>query len=319
MGQVVLTPRRGMEALLAELEALTPADLLGLPEGRQRYALLTSPEGGILDDAMVARAPGRLVVVVNASRREADLRHLRDALPGALVEEAHRALLAVQGPGAEAVLASLVPGAAALRFMDWAALPWGGAEIWLSRSGYTGEDGFEASLPLDRALPFAEALLAAGARPAGLGARDSLRLEAGLPLHGADIDETTTPVAASLAWSIGKARRPGAPRGGGYLGAAAVEADLRHGPARRRVGLRAQGRQPVRGGAPLRSAEGPAGAVTSGGFGPTVAGPVAMGYVAAALATPGTALAAELRGRVLPVAVAPLPFVPPSFKRRGPP
>jgi aminomethyltransferase len=319
MGQVVLRPRRGMEALLADLEALTPADLLGLPEGRQRYALLTAEGGGILDDVIVARAPGHLVVVVNASRREADLAHLRDHLPGAEVEDAHRALLAVQGPGAEAALAALLPAIGSMRFMDSASLSWEGAELWASRSGYTGEDGFEVSVPPGRALAFAEALLAAGARPAGLGARDSLRLEAGLPLHGTDIDATTTPVAAALAWSIGKARRPGGARAGGYPGAAAVEADLRDGPPRRRVGLRPDGRQPVRGGSALVVDGAPAGAVTSGTFGPTLQAPVAMGYVAAALAVPGTALAAEVRGRALPVTVAPLPFVPPRFQRRGSP
>ncbi len=319
MGQVVLRPRRGMDALVADLEALTPADLVSLPEGRQRYALLTDSDGGILDDAIVARAPDRLVVVVNASRREADLQHLRDALPSAEVEEVHRALLAVQGPGAEAALASLVPGAASLRFMDWAALPWDGADLWVSRSGYTGEDGFEVSAPLDRALALAEALLAASVRLAGLGARDSLRLEAGLPLHGADIDATTTPVQAGLGWSVGKARRPGAARAGGYPGARAVEVELRHGPSRRRVGLRAEGRQPVRGGSALVSEGARVGAVTSGGFGPTVQAPVAMGYVPATLAAPGTALLAEVRGRVLPVAVALLPFTVPTYQRRGSP
>jgi aminomethyltransferase len=317
MGQVLLRPRESMDRLVAAFEALVPADIAGLPQGRQRYALLTSDEGGIRDDLMVAHRGDHLLVVVNASMREADLAHLRDALGASQVEEVtDRALLALQGPGSEAALAALVPRAAAMRFMDAVALAWQSAELWISRSGYTGEDGYEISVPLRHAEGLAQALLAQpGVLPAGLGARDSLRLEAGLPLYGSDIDMTTTPVEANLAWSIGKARRTGGARAGGFPGADRILRQLELGPRRLRVGLRPEGRAPMRGGVALQGPNGHAGHVTSGSFGPTVQAPVAMGYVDATLAAPGTALTGEVRGKPLPVAVAALPFVPPSFRR----
>jgi aminomethyltransferase len=317
MGQVILRPRDGMAQLVAAFEALVPADIAGLPEGRQRYALLTSDEGGIRDDLMVARCADHLLVVVNASTREADLAHLRDALDPSQVEDVtDRALLALQGPASEAALATLVPGAAALRFMDAIALDWRGSELWISRSGYTGEDGYEISAPLHAAEALATALLAQpGVLPAGLGARDSLRLEAGLPLYGNDIDVTTTPVEAALAWSIGKARRTGGARVGGFPGADRILRQLELGPRRLRVGLRPEGRAPMRGGTALTGPNGHAGHVTSGGFGPSVLAPVAMGYVEATLSQPGTQLTGEVRGKALPIAVAALPFVPTSFKR----
>lgn len=320
MGQLILRPRQGMEALLRDLEALTPADVLGLVPGRQRYALLTGDEGGILDDAMVANRGDHLLVVVNAARREADLAHLSAALPHASVEEVgDRVLLAVQGPRAEAALEAVLPGSAAMRFMDVATLAWRGHEVWVARSGYTGEDGFEVSVPEAAALPVAQALLAQEVRLAGLGARDSLRLEAGLPLHGFDVDAGTSPIEAALGWSVGRARRAAGERAGGFPGAARILSEMASGPARLRVGLRPEGRQPVRAGSPLVVPGGPdcdgAGIVTSGGFGPSVGAPVAMGYVSAALAAPGTQLLAEARGRPLPLAVATLPFVSPSFKR----
>jgi aminomethyltransferase len=317
MGQVILRPQNGMDRLVAAFEAMVPADIAGLPEGRQRYALLLSDEGGIRDDLMVANRGDHLLVVVNASMRESDLAHFRDALGASQVEEVTgRALLALQGPASEATLSALVPGAAALRFMDAVSLPWQGTDLWISRSGYTGEDGYEISVPLAQAEALAQALLAqANVLPAGLGARDSLRLEAGLPLYGNDIDLTTTPVEAALSWSIGKARRIGGARAGGFPGADRILRQLELGPRRLRVGLRPEGRAPMRGGVVLNGPGGPAGHVTSGGFGPTVQAPVAMGYVDATLSAPGTPLTGEVRGKPLPVAVAPLPFVSPSFKR----
>lgn len=317
MGQVILRPRRDMEHLALALEALVPADILGLPPGRQRYALLTDDSGGIRDDIMVTHRGDHLLLVVNASMREADLAYLRDALGASMVEEAAgRALLALQGPGAEAAMAALVPEVARMRFLDAGAFRWDGTELWVSRSGYTGEDGFEISLPVARVELLAEVLLAKpGVLPAGLGARDSLRLEAGLPLHGNDIDRTTSPVEAALSWSIGKARRTGGDRAGGFPGAERVLRQLELGVRRLRVGLRPEGRAPMRGGTALSAAQGHVGHVTSGGFGPSVQAPVAMGYVDATLAAPGTVLLGEVRGKALPVAVASLPFVPSSYKR----
>lgn len=314
MGQVVLRPRGAMADLLAGLEALTPADLLSLPPGRQRYALLTTGQGGIRDDLMVSHKDDHLLLVVNASNAEGDVAHLSDRLGGQVEPVAGRALLALQGPGAQAALAPLLPGAAAMRFMDALTLDWRGAAVWASRSGYTGEDGWELSLPADAARPFAEALLARGVEPAGLGARDSLRLEAGLPLHGQDIDVTTSPVEAGLSFAVGRARRESRP---GFPGAARILRELRDGPARLRVGLRPEGRAPMRAGTALL-ADGPAGAVTSGGFGPSVGAPVAMGYLPPALAAAGTALWGEVRGKPLPVVVAPLPFVPHAYRRGTP-
>lgn len=317
MGQVVLRPRNGIAHLAQCLETLVPADIAGLAPGRQRYALLTDDAGGILDDIMVTNRGDHMVVVVNASMRAANLAHLADALGPAQVEEVtSRALLALQGPVAERALAALVPDVAAMRFMDAVTARWDGAELWISRSGYTGEDGFEISVPADRAEALATALLdQPDVLPAGLGARDSLRLEAGLPLYGSDIDRTTSPIEANLAWSIGKARRTGGARMGGFPGADRILRQLELGPRRLRVGLRPEGRAPMRGGTPLLSAQGHVGHVTSGGFGPTLQAPAAMGYVDATLARPGTTLDGEVRGKAMPVAVVPLPFVPPSFKR----
>jgi aminomethyltransferase len=203
-----------------------------------------------------------------------------------------------------------------MRFMDAVAAPWQGAELWISRSGYTGEDGFEISAPLSLAEPLAQALLSSpGVLPAGLGARDSLRLEAGLPLYGNDLDLTTTPVEAALSWSIGKARRTGGARAGGFPGADRILRQLELGPRRLRVGLRPEGRAPMRGGTPLSAPQGQVGHVTSGGFGPSVQAPVAMAYVDVILTVPGTRLDGEVRGRALPAVVAALPFISPSFKR----
>jgi aminomethyltransferase len=315
MGQVIL---HGPGAAAA-LERLVPADIVGLPEGRQRYALFTNAAGGIEDDLMVANRGDRLFLVVNAGRAAEDVAHLRANLPEGMVEPlTDRALLALQGPGAVAALEPLVPGAAAMRFMDVATLDWRGVALWVSRSGYTGDDGFEISVPVFAAMDFARALLAApGVMPAGLGARDSLRLEAGLPLYGHDIDAGTTPAEAGLAWSIPGVRRTGGAREGGFPGAARILAEIAEGPARRRVGLRPEGRAPMREGVTVFDApEGGAaiGTVTSGGFGPSVDAPVAMAYVPAAVPD-GTTLWGEVRGRRLPARVVPLPFRPPTYKR----
>ncbi|ROU03211.1 glycine cleavage system aminomethyltransferase GcvT [Histidinibacterium lentulum] len=316
MGQVILRGERAAEAL----EALVPVDVLGLAEGRQRYALFTNEAGGIEDDLMVANRGDHLLLVVNAARKEADLELLRAGLPESVtVEPLDRALLALQGPGSEAALAALAPGVAGMRFMDVATVTLEGTEAWVSRSGYTGEDGFEISISEKAAVRVAEALLAQeGVAPAGLGARDSLRLEAGLCLHGHDIDAATTPAEAGLGWAIQKVRRTGGDRAGGFPGANRILRELAEGSERRRVGIRPEGRAPMREGVELydsADALAPVGRITSGGFGPSVGAPVAMGLVPAALSEPGTRLHAELRGRRLPVTVAALPFIPSNFKR----
>lgn len=319
MGQVILRPKAGMAALCAGFEAMMPVDVAGLAQGRQRYGLFTNDTGGIEDDLMFANRGNHLFVVVNAACKEADVAHMRAQL-GAVAEVEFiqdRALLALQGPGAEAALAGLLPGVAAMRFMDVAVMDWDGAEVWLSRSGYTGEDGFELSIREDRALDFAQALLARpGVMPIGLGARDSLRLEAGLCLYGHDIDDGTSPVEAGLTWAIQKVRRSGGDRAGGFPGADRILRELAEGPERCRVGLRPEGRAPMREGVELFAVDGtPLGRVTSGGFGPSVEAPVAMGYVPASYATTGTAVMGEVRGKRLPVTVVPMPFHPTTYKR----
>jgi aminomethyltransferase len=319
MGQVILRPKAGMAALCAGFEALMPVDVAGLAQGRQRYGLFTNDTGGIEDDLMFANRGDHLFVVVNAACKEADVTHMRAHL-GAVAEVEFiqdRALLALQGPGAEAALAVLLPGVAAMRFMDVAVMDWDGVEVWLSRSGYTGEDGFELSIREDRALDFMQALLARPAvMPIGLGARDSLRLEAGLCLYGHDIDDGTSPVEAGLTWAIQKVRRSGGDRAGGFPGADRILRELAEGPERCRVGLRPEGRAPMREGVELFAVDGtPLGRVTSGGFGPSVEAPVAMGYVPASYATTGTAVMGEVRGKRLPVTVVPMPFHPTTYKR----
>lgn len=314
MGQVILRPKGAMEALKLAFEALMPVDVLGLAEGRQRYGLFTNEQGGILDDLMFTNRGDHLYVVVNAACKAADIAHMTAAMPGVSVEPVtDRALLALQGPGAEAALAALLPGVAAMRFMDHRIV----GDIWVSRSGYTGEDGFEISVPDAQAEGFARKLLAQpGVAPIGLGARDSLRLEAGLCLYGHDIDTTTSPVEANLAWAIQKARKAGGPREGGFPGAARILRELAEGAARQRVGLQPEGRAPMREGVELFAPDGtPVGRVTSGGFGPSVNAPIAMGYVARSHSAIGTTLMGEVRGKRLPVTVATLPFQPTTFKR----
>ncbi|PYG31050.1 glycine cleavage system aminomethyltransferase GcvT [Pelagimonas varians] len=318
MGQVIL---RGPDVALA-LESLVPVNIAGLGENRQRYGFFTNDAGGIEDDLMIANRGDHLFVVVNAACKDADIAHMRTALEprGIQVEQIEdRALLALQGPQSEAVLAGLNPAVGDMTFMDVATVELVGAECWISRSGYTGEDGYEISVPNHAALALAEALLADDRVMAiGLGARDSLRLEAGLCLYGHDIDTKTTPAAARLHWAIQKIRRAGGDRAGGFPGADLILQELSEGPAMARVGLRPEGRAPMREGVELfANAEGgaPIGRVTSGGFGPSVGGPVAMGYVPSELSEPGTALFGELRGKRQPVVVAVLPFVKPGFKR----
>lgn len=321
MGQLALRGPSGDVARAARaLEQFVPADILALKPGRQRYTYFTNGQGGIEDDFMVAHRGDALVLVVNAGPKEADRAHLDAGLPnGCTLEVLDRALLALQGPKAEAALAPLAPGCTDMAFMDVAALPILGHACLVTRSGYTGEDGFEISVPADGARAVAEALLADPAvMPVGLGARDSLRLEAGLPLYGADTDTTTTPVEADLAWAIQKTRRATGERAGGFPGAGVIMEQMETWPARKRVGLRPQGRAPIRAGAPLFMGDAggePIGSITSGGFGPTVGAPIAMGYVPAAAAETGTQLFAELRGKRQPVTVAPLPFVPHRYKR----
>ncbi|MCJ2106793.1 glycine cleavage system aminomethyltransferase GcvT [Methylobacterium sp. E-041] len=319
MGQIALAADDPAEAARA-LEALIPADIVGLKPGRQRYGLLTDAAGGIRDDLMVGNLGDRLVLVVNAANKAADLAHLRAYLPAAVTATAlDRALIALQGPKAEAALARIAPQVAAMRFMDAAEVPILGHACLVTRSGYTGEDGFEISLPDVAAEAVAEALLAdAAVMPIGLGARDSLRLEAGLCLHGADIGPDTSPVEAGLAWAIPSVRRIGGARAGGFPGDARILAEIAAGPSRRRVGLRPEGRSPVRAGAPLFAEEAgtePVGTVTSGGFGPSLGAPAAMAMLPVALGTDGTRVFAEVRGQRLPVRVVPLPFVPAGFKR----
>lgn len=320
MGQVIL---RGasFEATARAFEALVPMDVLGLGEGRQRYGLFLNDKGGILDDLMFANRGDHLFVVVNAACKGDDIARMKAALePDVQVTPiTDRALLALQGPRAEAVLTEFAPEAAKMRFMDVRTLELDGVEAWVSRSGYTGEDGYEISVPADQAEQLARSLLAHDdVAPIGLGARDSLRLEGGLCLYGHDIDTDTLPGEAGLAWAIQKVRRAGGDREGGFPGAAQVLAQLTEGPARKRVGLRPEGRAPMREGVELfasSESEAPVGRITSGGFGPTVGGPVAMGYVPADLSAPGTTLYGELRGKRLPLTVAALPFVPANFKR----
>jgi aminomethyltransferase len=317
MGQIKLT---GAGAA-AGLEALLPIDVVGLPAGRQRYGLFTNESGGILDDLMVANLGSSLLVVVNAACKDADLAHLRRHLAGRCTVEAldNRALLALQGPSAADVLGRHASQVAAMRFMDVRQIEILGAACYVSRSGYTGEDGFEVSVPADAAEEIARELLRHPAvAPVGLGARDSLRLEAGLPLYGNDLDPSTTPVEASLDWAVSKARRDGGARRAGFPGAQIVLRELAGGAARRRVGLRPEGRAPVRAGTPLFDAAGrEAGIVTSGGFGATLGTPVAMGYVTAPLARNGVELAAEVRGKRVAVSVAELAAVPHRYRRGG--
>ena len=300
MGQAMLEGQGAAEAL----ERLVPGDILGLKPGRQRYTLLTNDTGGIIDDLMVANlGDDRLFLVVNASRKDVDFAHIAAALPAgvSLRQLPDRALLALQGPAAAGIVDS------ALTFMGVAEIEVAGIRCLVSRSGYTGEDGYEISVPAD-AEALANRLLAHEAVvPAGLGARDSLRLEAGLCLYGNDIDETTTPVEAGLTWVIGKRRK----MTWDFPGGSTIRDQLDNGASRLRVGIKPDGRAPARAGTVVEDA----GIVTSGGFSPTLNAPIAMGYVRRGMAEDGTALTLTVRGKALPATVVPMPFVPHRYAR----
>lgn len=315
MGQLRLI---GADAAAA-LETLVPVDVIDLPVGKQRYALFTNAAGGILDDLMIARRPHDLFVVVNAACKAADTRHLVTHIGHRcqIVPLPERALLALQGQKAVKVLARMVDGAADLRFMNGGTFKLTGVECFISRSGYSGEDGFEISVPADAAVALAKTLLAQPeVKPAGLGARDTLRLEAGLCLYGHDINEHTTPVEAGLAWAIQKVRRPGGARAGHYPGADKIAGQLATGVQIKRVGLIGLERIPVREGAILVDAQGhKLGHVTSGTLAPTVNQPIAMAYLAANHAIINHEVYAEVRGKRQPMRVTPLPFVPPGYVR----
>ncbi len=310
MGQIELHG----EHVLAALEALVPGDLQILKPGRMRYSLLLDDGGGILDDLMITRTSDGLFLIVNGAVKHADIAHMQGRLPAgiALHHKQDLALLALQGPKAVLALARLVPGVAQMTFMQGGAFTWQGHALWISRSGYTGEDGFEVSVTADAAAAFAEAVLAQPeVKPAGLGARDSLRLEAGLPLYGHDITTTTSPIEADLGFAISKRRKTEK----GFPGADRIIAQLLNGAATKRVGFIVEGRQPAREGAEIFAGTARIGAVTSGGFSPSLQQPIGMGYVDRAHAADGTALEIDVRGKRLAARVAPMPFVPHRYVR----
>jgi aminomethyltransferase len=321
MGQIAVTARSGATADAARaLEELVPVDLVSLRPGRQRYAFFTNAAGGIGDDLMIANSGASLFLVVNASRIDADLALLRERLQDRCDVEllSHRALLSIQGPAACDALSVLAPAAAAMRFMDAGEIKVDGVACFVSRSGYTGEDGFEISVPAERAAALVQRLLDdAVVKLIGLGARDSLRLEAGLCLYGHDLTADTTPVEAALEWAIQPVRRSNGARSGGFAGSEVILAQLERGAPRRRVGLQPEGR-PVREGAPLYAdAQSSAvlGRVTSGTYAPSARCPVAMGYVPMSHARSGARLFADVRGQRVPVVVSDLPFVPHRYRR----
>jgi len=311
MGQLLLSGEGVAEAL----ETLVPGDISTLKPGRMRYSLLLTEDGGILDDLMITNEGDQFGIVVNGAVKWDDIGHLRENLPDhiTLNHNEDYGLLALQGPKAADALSRLVPDAAGLVFMQAMPATWNGHAIGISRSGYTGEDGFEISLPNEALAGFADALCAMDeVKPIGLGARDSLRLEAGLPLYGHDLDEGTDPVEADLGFAIGKRRR----EEGGFPGAARILGHLADGSPRKRVGLTIDGKLPVREGARLFDGNTEIGVVTSGGFAPSVGAPIAMGYVPTGLSAPGTAVAAEVRGKRVACAVTAMPFVPHNYVRK---
>jgi aminomethyltransferase len=303
----------------AALETLLPGDLKMLGDMKLRYSLLLDDRGGIIDDLMVTRRGTDFYLVVNGATKHGDISVLESSLPRGIVVDhmKEQALLALQGPRAGDVLDGLAPGVSELGFMEAGAFRLAGQPAWISRSGYTGEDGFEISIPAAAAAAVADELSAHEAvKPVGLGARDSLRLEAGLPLYGHDIDRETTPVMAGLTFAIQKRRRAD----GGFPGAQRILAELEQGPPQRRVGFDVEGRQPVREGARVLDGEGnEVGRITSGGFSPSLERPIAMGYVASTLAEVGTPLKLEQRGKLFAASVAKLPFVPHRYQRKGAP
>ncbi len=321
MGQVRLSPLPGgtVQDVAKALETLVPFDVLDLPLHKQRYAVFTNEQGGILDDLMISNMGDSLFVVVNAACKQQDIAHMTQHLSAhCKVEElADRALLAIQGPAAAAVIARLAPETASMVFMDSKAVTLVGVPCFISRSGYTGEDGFEISVPNSHAVELARLLLAqTEVQAIGLGARDSLRLEAGLCLYGHDMDTSITPVEASLVWALSKVRRADGARAGGYPGAAIVQRQLAQGVSKKRVGLQINEKVPVREGAEITDLDGKViGKVTSGGFGPSVNAPVAMGYVEQSFAAVGTKLHAIVRGKPVAIEVAKTPFFPQRYFR----
>jgi len=325
MGQLLFTAEAEGVDVASALEALLPADVKGLGEGRQRYSLLLADNGGILDDLMVTRLPaaspfeveGGYYMVVNGATKWDDIGHLREHLSDdiTLSHLYEQALLAVQGPEAVTALARIAPGVEALTFMTSGAFKVAGVDCWVSRSGYTGEDGYEISIPADQVVAVADALCAQPeVKPIGLGARDSLRLEAGLPLYGHDLDEETTPVAADLGFALSKRRR----EEGGFPGHARIMLEREQGSILKRVGLIVEGRQPVREGAAVLDAEGrDVGRVTSGGHSPSLGKAIAMAYVPLAMAAAGTAVTLSQRGKIFTGIVTPMPFVPHRYHRKG--
>ncbi len=299
------------------LETLLPGELKALPDRKLRYSLLLDDSAGIIDDLMATRRGQDFYLVVNGATKHGDIEVMRQVLPKDIILDhmTGQALLALQGPKAADVLEAIIPGVSELGFMEGNAFHAFGHPLWISRSGYTGEDGFEISIPAVAAEKLADAIVAdERARPIGLGARDSLRLEAGLPLYGHDLDRKTTPVMAGLTFAIQKRRRAE----GGFPGAQRILAEIEEGPVEKRVGFDVEGRQPVREGALVLDGEGnEVGKVTSGGFSPSLQRPIAMGYVAAALAEPGTALKLEQRGKLFEARVAAMPFVPHRYHRKG--
>jgi aminomethyltransferase len=308
---------------VAAIEALLPIDLSTLKPGRQRYSLLLDENGGVLDDLMVTNAGDHFYLVVNGATKWDDIAHLREHLPDdiTLTHLADHALLALQGPEAAEGLAAVGlepagvgPGIGDMTFMDNVMFSWDGVPVRVSRSGYTGEDGFEISLPAENVEALADALCALPqVKPIGLGARDSLRLEAGLPLYGHDMSTDTSPVEAGLTFGINKRRRSE----GGVLGAERIERELADGTAKKLVGFTVEGRMPVREGAPIYSQDAEVGRITSGGFAPSVGAPIAMGYVETQYSAPGTPLEAEVRGKRAPLTVETMPFIPHRYHRQG--
>ena len=313
MGQLLV---HGRAADIA-LESLMPGDFQAAKDMKPKYSLLLDDDGGIVDDLMATRRGDDFYVVVNGATKYGDIAVMEARLPEDVMIDHMReqALLALQGPRAAEVLETIIPGVSELSFMQGGPFHWRGQNLWISRSGYTGEDGFEISVPAIAAAGLADAITAHElARPIGLGARDSLRLEAGLPLYGHDLDLKTTPVMADLTFAINKRRRAE----GGFPGALRILAELENGAPQKRVGFEVEGRQPVREGALILDAEGnEVGKITSGGFSPSLQRPIAMGYVASHLAEPGTALKLEQRGKLFEARVAAMPFVPHKYHRKG--
>ena len=320
MGQIILRGSSYQETALA-LERVIPMDVLGLKVGRQRYGFLTTDGGGILDDLMFSNRKDHIFVVLNAACKDSDIVHLRTLLEPEISIEVieNRALIALQGPASETVLSEFNSQISAMKFMDIETLSIDGAECWISRSGYTGEDGFEISIPSSAAEAITRSILSKQeVEFVGLGARDSLRLEAGLCLYGHDIDEETTPVEASLTWAIQKARRTNGERANGFLGDKIITQQLDMGTCRKRVGFLPQTRAPMREGVEIYETESSKeviGKITSGGYGPTVGYPVTMGYINSEYVDSNDNLFGELRGKRVPVKIAKLPFVPLNFKR----